>query len=166
MSTNKEEPSSPLIPARESKEDPRSPLSPRVVMEGAKQMISLRLLRRHPIATSEASISARRRFRFLNKASMRRVRENVRQNALRAQARLGETRAISAAQYYFLSTAALLLAVALGGQMLLASLNLLARAEVMWWLTRSAKLDDFRLWTLEQCSAPWNGETLICQALL
>ena len=43
-------------------------------------------------------------------------------------------------------------------------LKLLARVEVIWFLSRSAKLDDFRAWTLETCKDPWTRETILCQA--
>ena len=70
------------------------------------------------------------------------MRETLRQRQLMAQAHLREKRAITAAQYYLLTAATVLLV--LGGlvYLIITSLKLLARVEVVWWLTRSAKLDD------------------------
>ena len=44
-------------------------------------------------------------------------------------------------------------------------LKLLARIEVVWWLTRSAQLDDFRIWAQRVCIEPWQRETILCQAV-
>ena len=44
-------------------------------------------------------------------------------------------------------------------------LKLLARVEVVWWLTRSTQLDDFRIWAQQVCTDPWQKETVLCQAV-
>lgn len=64
-----------------------------------------------------------------------------------------------------MTAATLLLVIIVGGYLLVSCLKILARVEVVWFMTRSAKLDDFRLWAQERCSEPWNAETVLCQAI-
>ena len=167
---------------------PTSPLSPRTLIDGAKRL-SFRLSHsprqkfREAVwrciaasrSSAERASSVRHSFessltrvqntkqRFRERASVAQVR--LRENAELANARLRETHAISVAQYYLLTAATLLLVMLVIYWTIVSSLKLLARVEVVWWLTRSAKLDDFRLWAQEQCAESWNGETVLCQAV-
>ena len=164
----------------ESMDGPATPLSPRSLLEGARR-ISQSVLRQLELP---AAATPREKFRqvvhkvihanrivhmrglrlqwWRERAAMR---ETLRQRQLMAQAHLREKRAITAAQYYLLTAATVLLVLGVLVYLIITSLKLLARVEVVWWLTRSAKLDDFRRWTAETCTDPWNDETVLCQAV-
>ena len=32
--------------------------------------------------------------------------------------------------------------------------------QLVWWLTHTARYDEFRMWTLEVCADPWQQETV------
>ena len=82
-----------------------------------------------------------------------------------AQLALAEERQISAAKLYLLTAATMLLVVVGLYFLAVAALKLLARVEVIWFFTRSAKLDDFRQWSMEVCMEPWQRESVLCQAV-
>ena len=105
----------------------------------------------------------------INRAAGRRVRRSVSLSMAESADKLREMRTtrreITVAQYYLLTAATLLLVLLVIYALLVRTLKLLARVEVVWWLTRSAKMDDFRLWTQEVCADPWQHETVLCQAV-
>jgi hypothetical protein len=165
------------MPSFSSVQLPEIPMSPRTRLRHT----IWRVMEANAVVSPSANPDTPRRRRLRNSVQLvrenaavlqARFRENaeatqalLRANAEAAQAKLREQRAISVAQYYLLTAATLLLLVAVVGQLIVTALKLLARIEVVWWLTRSANLDDFRKWAQETCSEAWNGETILCQAV-
>ena len=82
-----------------------------------------------------------------------------------AQLALAEERQISAAKLYFLTAATMLLVVVGLYFLAVAALKFLARVEVIWFFTHSAKRDDFRQWSMKVCMEPWQRESVLCQAV-
>ena len=94
---------------------------------------------------------------------------DAREKALDLQAQaheaLAQERRISTARLYLLTAATLLLVVVVLYFLVVAALKFLARVEVVWFFSRSAKLDDFRRWTQEVCMESWQRESVLCQAV-
>ena len=109
-------------------------------------------------AAVQALASPARRFHENTKETAAKVKEKVKALQL-------EEKKVSAAQLYLYTAATYLLIAIIACWGVVQVLKLLARIEVVWWLTRSAQLDDFRLWTNEVCLEPWHKETVLCQAV-
>ena len=99
----------------------------------------------------QALASPARRFHENTKETAAKVKEKVKALQL-------EEKKVSAAQLYLYAAATYLLIAIIACWGVVQVLKLLARIEVVWWLTRSAQLDDFRLWTNEVCLEPWHKE--------
>ena len=93
------------------------------------------------------------------------VRDAVIKNSEVVRAKLQQERRVSTAQLYLLTAGTWLLIVLVVCYAAVQVLKLLARVEVVWWLSRSAQLDDFHAFSQQVCADPWQKETVLCQAV-
>ena len=93
------------------------------------------------------------------------AQDKFRETAEAAQDRLRQKQEVSAALLLLLTVAAVLLIVLVLYFLVIRGLKLLARVQLIYFYSRSTKLDDFRSWTMEVCMDPWHRETALCQAV-
>ena len=84
------------------------------------------------------------------------AQDKFRETAEAAQDRLRQKQEVSAALLLLLTVAAVLLIVLVLYFLVIRGLKLLARVQLIYFYSRSTKLDDFRSWTMEVCMDPWH----------
>lgn len=121
-----------------------------------------------PTSPTRIGEASRKRFNETVQRAHGRLREGVKAGRAAQEAAQKVLRAeqqVSTARLYFLTAVTILSMIIALYFLAVAALKFLARVELIWFFSRSAKLDDFRIWTQEICMEPWQRESVLCQAV-